>query len=842
VTAGQEVDHGISMWDHQQRGCDDLINLYESNIGKTEKYHPCLTSPTGGGKSRMMVYLMRKLQFEYGASTAFLVNRKTLVDQFANTCESFGINYGVIASQRKEVGYDKPHLICASDTLVSRCLNRKSLLLPAADVVFVDEAHLQKSGGKQKIIEMFKEAGSMIVGMTATPVEISHIYDGLVVAGTNSELRKCGAHLPCLVYGPDEPDIRHVKRMASGEFSLAQLGKYVYQIFGRVYDHYQIYNPDRKPTILFAPGVDESVWFMEQFNKCGVSAVHIDGTDIISWENGESTRLSSDPETRRQIFDKVQNGEIKIVTNRFVMREGIDIPGLYHAILACPIGSTKSYIQTVGRVLRNCETLKEDGHVCVARDALVLTDRGYVKIQDVLITDLVWDGVEFVSHDGPTCNGHTEVIEWDGVVATPTHKVLTNDGWKEIAEAKAGAWGLVRSEFGGHPVRVLDHSNPNHKSERRGTGGSGRLQFVRKSLVRAFSQNRKESPKGMQELHQTFRIALPRMDLSTSSAPVEKVQRSEGYHVSSIRWQGNRVSVSGRLVGCDLDSSKSWRRKAGDDSGQDRQRRSLRTRKFEVGNIVGANEKSREFHPKGFKDEKVFGEVSSCEIPEQSSWWIVSGWDVLGRNRETVVEIPVVEVWDIVNAGPRNRFTVNGRIVENCVQDHGGNWWRHGSPNMNRDWESVFNLKESFVSDFRAQQISEGKEPEPICCPNCRAIRMYGPKCHSCGFEHKASTRMVWQVNGELKEVTSSPFPKKYRKDNEDARQKWKSLIISAQRSRSKHPMSFRQAEALFFHDNGYWPARDIPYMPISDSDMFRKVRNLERDELIMEKAVDVLL
>jgi len=540
VTAGQEVDHGISMWDHQQRGCDDLINLYESNIGKTEKYHPCLTSPTGGGKSRMMVYLMRKLQFEYGASTAFLVNRKTLVDQFANTCESFGIDYGVIASQRKEVGYDKPHLICASDTLVSRCLNRKSLSLPAADVVFVDEAHLQKSGGKQKIIEMFKEAGSMIVGMTATPVEISHIYDGLVVAGTNSELRKCGAHLPCLVYGPDEPDIRHVKRMASGEFSLAQLGKYVYQIFGRVYDHYQIYNPDRKPTILFAPGVDESVWFMEQFNKCGVSAVHIDGTDIISWENGESTRLSSDPETRRQIFDKVQNGEIKIVTNRFVMREGIDIPGLYHAILACPIGSTKSYIQTVGRVLRNCETLKEDGHV--------------------------------------------------------------------------------------------------------------------------------------------------------------------------------------------------------------------------------------------------------------------------------------------------------------CVQDHGGNWWRHGSPNMNRDWESVFNLKESFVSDFRAQQISEGKEPEPICCPNCRAIRMYGPKCHSCGFEHKASTRMVWQVNGELKEVTSSPFPKKYRKDNEDARQKWKSLIISAQRSRSKHPMSFRQAEALFFHDNGYWPARDIPYMPISDSDMFRKVRNLERDELIMEKAVDVLL
>ena len=37
--------------------------------------------------------------------------------------------------------------------------------------------------------------------------------------------------------------------------------------------------------------------------------------------------------------------------------------------------------------------------------------------------DLVWDGDEWVEHEGVVYSGDKEVIEWDGVSATPEHKV-----------------------------------------------------------------------------------------------------------------------------------------------------------------------------------------------------------------------------------------------------------------------------------------------------------------------------------------------------------------------------------------------------------------------------------
>ena len=60
---------------------------------------------------------------------------------------------------------------------------------------------------------------------------------------------------------------------------------------------------------------------------------------------------------------------------------------------------------------------------CVAKGQPVLTDQGLVPIEDVTTDMLVWDGEEFVSHDGVAFNGYREVIEYEGLQATADHLV-----------------------------------------------------------------------------------------------------------------------------------------------------------------------------------------------------------------------------------------------------------------------------------------------------------------------------------------------------------------------------------------------------------------------------------
>ena len=71
----------------------------------------------------------------------------------------------------------------------------------------------------------------------------------------------------------------------------------------------------------------------------------------------DGEEYASDPLKRAEVIDKLRAGDIKVICNRYVMREGIDIPELYHIILATPIGSLSSYVQVVGRALRNHPSL-----------------------------------------------------------------------------------------------------------------------------------------------------------------------------------------------------------------------------------------------------------------------------------------------------------------------------------------------------------------------------------------------------------------------------------------------------------------------------------------------------
>lgn len=80
------------------------------------------------------------------------------------------------------------------------------------------------------------------------------------------------------------------------------------------------------------------------------------------------------------------------------------------------------------------------GDGCLTAETQILTldisgTPKYKNIIDVLVTDLVWDGEEFVGHEGVAFSGYKEVVTWDGVNGTPDHQVRCGAAWKSLSEA-----------------------------------------------------------------------------------------------------------------------------------------------------------------------------------------------------------------------------------------------------------------------------------------------------------------------------------------------------------------------------------------------------------------------
>ena len=72
---------------------------------------------------------------------------------------------------------------------------------------------------------------------------------------------------------------------------------------------------------------------------------------------------------------------------------------------------------------------------CFAASTRILTRRGWVPIVSVREDDLLWDGTEWVSHDGVLYQGKKEVVDFNGVQATPDHLILMEDEtWTPVSE------------------------------------------------------------------------------------------------------------------------------------------------------------------------------------------------------------------------------------------------------------------------------------------------------------------------------------------------------------------------------------------------------------------------
>lgn len=325
-------------WPHQTRGVKNIWSAFDRGVNRL-----AFAAPTGAGKSRIMVRLI-----ERGQPTVIYANRRMLTEQLSVGMEAAGIEHGIHMS-----GYGRTvwqNVQIASIQSAHGWWKKSQAELPHAELVIIDEVHNEKGERAQEIIEEHVKRGAKVVGFTATPVGIKHLVEELIVGATNSELRACGSLVMANTFAPDEPSLKAFKPKTKGLLQFRDEVKEAMLpvIFGRVIEHYHRLNPEQRPAILFASGVEESQWFAERLCAAGIPAAHIDGEKI--WMEGVT--MSSDRENRAKLADASRTGKIKVVCNRFVLREGIDWPWLFHGIFACTFGGICGYLQSGGRILR----------------------------------------------------------------------------------------------------------------------------------------------------------------------------------------------------------------------------------------------------------------------------------------------------------------------------------------------------------------------------------------------------------------------------------------------------------------------------------------------------------
>ena len=333
-----------SPWPHQVLAIDTIRQAIKDGVRRF-----CICIPTGGGKSYVMQRAIEMIREEFDRPDAVLyTNRKLLTTQASEFFWNADLDHGIRASGHAKELHKQVQvssIYSENQWVFKRGLHE----LHPAGLCLVDEAHNMTSKLARQIIAEHDKQGAITIGFTATPVGLSctlsqtnpqPLYERLFTVANNSDLRKCGAHVSAFHFAPDEPELGHIGRTAVGEYLQGEVVKrmMIETIYGRVIKHYRLYNPEGRPTILFAPGVKESRWFVEQFMKQGITAAHIDA--------------STPPEERKAILAGSRDGTIKVLCNRFVLREGVNAPWLSHCIFATMFGALSNYLQAGGRLLR----------------------------------------------------------------------------------------------------------------------------------------------------------------------------------------------------------------------------------------------------------------------------------------------------------------------------------------------------------------------------------------------------------------------------------------------------------------------------------------------------------
>jgi len=330
--------------------------------------------------------------------------------------------------------------------------------------------------------------------------------------------------------------------------------------------------------------------------------------------------------------------------------------------------------------------MRQKAKACIAEGELVSVKSpngwfAFVPIEKVERDMKVWDGQEWVSHDGVIFQGEREVITYDGLTATPDHTVfLEAGGHCDFEQAKAEVRGIATGDaaFEGS-WEPFYNGNPHHSRKAPKSPSP-----VPRMWKDKFPVGRQRPLWKNKELPLSERGEIqPGCESRCVGRPV-RCYSSENYQsnqslLAQLRWQGDQTEIQLPRILHFLDAQKpappDVQRCA---DRQTKQQRALRAGKPTIGFAVD------EPHEQANQCEgplqvcldkcpaslaRLEDDVSQVPVQQRVDQQVSEKGDVRGQDTGDGDEASVrrvVRVYDIRNAGPRHRFTVQGKIVSNC--------------------------------------------------------------------------------------------------------------------------------------------------------------------------------
>lgn len=331
------------------------------------------------------------------------------------------------------------------------------------------------------------------------------------------------------------------------------------------------------------------------------------------------------------------------------------------------------------------KSIRGSAKACISEGSQVLTNRGLISIESVLASDKVWDGIEWVEHEGVIYNGEKEVIHYDGITATSDHEVFLEDGRKiqiGIAAYEQERPRLAIGETDGMPVRCesIDPTsilvgaygsqvpcNQDEMHSLRSCSGNKRGEHserVKQGLC--VSENLDEVQGSERE------VTCGQVQGDGPEMPEQEVEV-----LQELRREGDRAKIHGAEPFHKVDDEESSSPDIHRSSDRQReQRRSLRTGEHSTGNP--ATESVQQTNDSIYSIQRSEGGTttlvapdknrpSRVPIPRRNHTQVTKERNGNRRNALVSETLPRRQrVYDIVNAGPRHRYTVSGKIVANC--------------------------------------------------------------------------------------------------------------------------------------------------------------------------------
>lgn len=324
---------GLLLRDYQIESARGLWrSLISHDCGST-----VLVSPTGSGKTVTVAYFIQKAVQHLNWNVLFMAPRREIVHQTVGKLVMAGVYPGTLmAGEVKSL--ERPVQVASKDSYI-RWRGRK---IPdaAPNLVVVDECHGALSRTVKTMLDEYRQRGSKVLGMTATPIRsdgqgLGRLFDDMVMAPSIAELTRMGYLVPMDYYVGIIPDTKGVQLVA-GDYSQDELERVLDQdlLVGDVVENYTRLGRGRK-ALLFASGVRHSLHLRDRLRAAGFAAEHIDG---------QTARKERDA-----IHERLTHGDLDVVTNANVYVEGTDLPVVSCIIDAQPTKSLGRYLQKAGR-------------------------------------------------------------------------------------------------------------------------------------------------------------------------------------------------------------------------------------------------------------------------------------------------------------------------------------------------------------------------------------------------------------------------------------------------------------------------------------------------------------